>query len=152
MLHTTQFEQVGGLDQGNFDLLDGSMQSIHASLDIIRALLNHAPSPLIWVIDGLQLVEDRTSMPFLQTLLGILKEQKTKRISKVCFTTQGNCAVLARGLDFRERVDATRTALSRPEPDAAGSTGTACVSETTRAAPMGSAEDGAMLSVPDGSR
>ncbi|CEI66319.1 unnamed protein product [Fusarium venenatum] len=110
----TQFSAVEGLTQRNFDLLDGSMQSIHASLDLIRALLNHTPSPLIWVIDGLQLVEDRTSMPFLQTFLGLLKDQKTKSISKVCFTTQGNCAVLARGLNFRERVDATRTALSGP--------------------------------------
>ncbi|XEU99954.1 hypothetical protein FSHL1_005241 [Fusarium sambucinum] len=110
----TQFSAVEGLARRNFDLLDGSMQSIQASLDLIRALLNHAPSPLIWVIDGLQLVEDRTSMPFLQTFLGLLKERKTKSISKACFTTQGNCAVLARGLDFRERVDATRTALGRP--------------------------------------
>ncbi|KAG8676531.1 hypothetical protein FPOAC1_002536 [Fusarium poae] len=119
----TQFSAVEGLAQGNFDELDGSIQSVHASLDLIRALLNHAPSPLIWVIDGLQLVEDRASMPFLQAFLGILEEQKTTRISKVCFTTQGNCAVLARGLDFRERVDATRTALSRPGVTLRGGSG-----------------------------
>ncbi|WXC56856.1 hypothetical protein SNK03_002787 [Fusarium graminearum] len=111
----TQFQATEGLVQEKFDRLDGSKQSFTAALDLVRVLLDHAPSPLIWVIDGLQLVEDRTSMPFLQTFLGILKEQKTKRISKVCFTTQGNCAVLARGLDFRERVDATRTVFSRPE-------------------------------------
>ncbi|QPC76903.1 hypothetical protein HYE68_007655 [Fusarium pseudograminearum] len=111
----TQFQATEKLVQEKFNLLDGSKQSITAALDLVRVLLDHAPSPLIWVIDGLQLVEDRTSMPFLQTFLGILKEQKTKRISKVCFTTQGNCAVLARGLDFRERVDATRTVFSRPE-------------------------------------
>jgi hypothetical protein len=110
----TQFPAMEGLAQRNFDILDGSMQSIPAALDLIRSLLTHAPSPLIWVIDGLQLVEDKTSLPFLRAFLGILDEQKTKHISKVCFTTQGNCAVLARGLDFRERVDATRTAMRRP--------------------------------------
>ncbi|RGP61610.1 hypothetical protein FSPOR_9936 [Fusarium sporotrichioides] len=99
----TQFQAMGGIAQESFDRLDGSMQSIPAALDLIRALLKHAPSPLIWVVEGLQLVEDRTSMPFLQTFLGVLKEEKTKRISKVCFTTQGNSVTLARGLDFRER-------------------------------------------------
>lgn len=110
----TEFSPTEGLGEKSFDQLDGSMQSIPAALELVKSLLIHVPSPLIWVMDGLQLVEDKVTMPFLQAFLGILQDQKSKGISKFCFTTQGNCALLARGLDFRERVDASRTALSRP--------------------------------------
>ena len=39
-----------------------------------------------------------------------------------------------------------RTALYRPDPPTVGSTTSGCISETTRAAPMGRAEDGAIVS------
>ncbi|GKU10596.1 hypothetical protein FLAG1_09316 [Fusarium langsethiae] len=59
----TQFQAMGGLAQESFDRLDGSMQSIPAALDLIRALLNHAPSPLIWVVEAR--VGTTTSTPLL---------------------------------------------------------------------------------------
>ncbi|KAJ4247112.1 hypothetical protein NW762_013250 [Fusarium torreyae] len=106
----TGFPATEGLGEKNFHLLNGSMKSVSEALNLIRALLTHAPSTLIWVVDGLQLVEDKTTIPFLREFVDILKAQQTAGVHKVFFTTQGNSSVLARGVDFRERVDASRTA------------------------------------------
>ncbi|KAJ3532409.1 hypothetical protein NM208_g8449 [Fusarium decemcellulare] len=108
------FPETDGLNEGRFNLLDGTMESTPVALDLIRALLTHAPSSLIWVMDGLQLVESNTTIPHLRAFLEILREQETKRVSKACFTTQGNCFVLTRAIDVKERVDASRIALNRP--------------------------------------
>lgn len=108
------FPITKGLDERHFSRLDGSTESLPAALELIRALLLHAPPSLVWVVDGLQLVQDETTLPHLRSLLKILRDQETRRISKVCFTTDGNCLALARATNVRERVDATRMAQNRP--------------------------------------
>jgi hypothetical protein len=108
------FPATKGLDERQFSRLDGSMESLPAALELISALLLHAPPSLVWVVDGLQLIQDETTLPHLRSLLNILRDQETRRISKVCFTTDGNCLVLARATNVRERVDATRMAQNRP--------------------------------------
>lgn len=108
------FTATEGLYENHFRLLDGSMASVSAAMKIICTMLIHAPRSLIWVLDGIQLVESRDTIPHLQSLLGILRDQESKRISKVWFTTDGNCFVLTRGTEPHERVDASRMAHGRP--------------------------------------
>ncbi|KAH6684957.1 hypothetical protein F5X68DRAFT_276978 [Plectosphaerella plurivora] len=108
------FPATKGLDESHFSLLDGSAESLPAALELIQALLIHTPPSLVWVIDGLQLLQDEATVPHMRAFVEILRDQETKRISKVCFTTDGNCLVLARATNVRERVDATRMAQSRP--------------------------------------
>lgn len=49
----TAFLVTNGLDEYYFSLLDGSMEGVPASLELIRVLLIDGPPALIWVIDGL---------------------------------------------------------------------------------------------------
>lgn len=110
----TALPATEGLEESDFNILDGTMESIPAALKLIRALLIHAPPTLIWVIDGLQLTETGSTVPYLRAFLDILGEQETKRISKVCFTTGGNCFVLTQAMTIFERFDTLRPAQNRP--------------------------------------
>lgn len=109
----TAFPATTGLDESQFRLLDGGIESVPAALKMIRALLVHAPPSLIWVLDGFQLVENEVTIPHLRALVDILRDQESKHISKVCFTTDGNCFVLMRAMNAWERVDASRMAQHR---------------------------------------
>ncbi|GLI75628.1 hypothetical protein PoHVEF18_003890 [Penicillium ochrochloron] len=100
--------------QQQFDLLDGSIDSAHVALRIIQALLVHAPPSMIWVIDGLQLAESRSTISFLSSFFEILRRQEELRISKVCFTTDGNSVVLTRAISVHEHVDGSRMVQGGP--------------------------------------
>lgn len=108
------FPATKGLDEVHFRRLDGSMASVPVALGLVQTLLLHAPPSLVWVVDGLQLLQDEATVPHLRCFVDILREQETERVSKVCFTTDGNCVVLGRATNVRERVDATRMAQGRP--------------------------------------
>ncbi|KAL6407016.1 hypothetical protein AUP68_09837 [Ilyonectria robusta] len=108
------FPATKDLDGDQFRLLDGSMESVSVALRIIRALLSHAPPSLIWVLDGLQLAEDQATLPYLKALMEILREQEDQRVSKVCFTTDGNSRALTSSMRAHERVDASRMAHRVP--------------------------------------
>lgn len=103
-----EFPATKDLDSDQFRLLDGSMDSVPVALRIIRALLTHAPPSLIWVLDGVQLAEDQATIPYLRTFMEILREQEDQRVSKVCFTTDGNSRALMSSMRAHERVDASR--------------------------------------------
>jgi hypothetical protein len=100
--------------QQQFDLLDGSIDSAHVALRIIQALLVHAPPSMIWVIDGLQLAESRSTISLLSSFFEILRRQEELRISKVCFTTDGNSVVLTRAISVHEHVDGSRMVQGGP--------------------------------------
>lgn len=102
------------LKEGKFHSLDGTLASVPAALELIRALLLHAPPTLIWVIDGLQLTETNSTVLHLRAFLYIIREQETKRISKACFTTKRNCFVLSQATTIFERVDALQVAQNQP--------------------------------------
>jgi len=103
------------LTEESLALLDGTPQSIPLALQTIAALLSHAPPSLVWVIDGLQMAESQETREHLEGFLGILRgeEREGKRVSKVCFTTDGNSAVLGRGLRVDKKVDAARLVQGR---------------------------------------
>jgi len=108
----TEFPASDELEEckGKFRSLDGTMDSVEAALDIVRALLVHAPPSLIWVLDGFQLVEGPTTRGYLAALVDILRDQEQQGglLSKVCFTTDGNSSVLMRALSASETIDASR--------------------------------------------
>lgn len=103
-----------GLKESKFRSLDGTLASVPAALELIRALLLHAPPTLIWVIDGLQLTETNSTILHLRAFLYIIREQETKRISKACFTTERNCFVLSQATTIFERVDTLQVAQNQP--------------------------------------
>jgi hypothetical protein len=93
------------LHQKQFELLDGSIDSASVALRIIQALLVHAPPSMVWVIDGLQLAESRSTISLLSSFFGILRRQEELHVSKACFTTDGNSAVLMQAISVHEHVD-----------------------------------------------
>jgi len=111
--HEIEMEATGSLSEEEFSLLDGTFDSIPAALRIIDGLLAQAPPTIIWVVDGLHLMESLETKLHLERVLQILRDEANKRVTKVCFTTDGNSAVLGRGLDSKEKIDAGRTVQGR---------------------------------------
>lgn len=100
-----------GTDQ--YQLLDGTLNSIPTAMSLINGLLKYAPPSLVWVLDGLDFIEDKNTVSPLKEFVNILREQEIRTMSKVCFTTEGNSLVLMRALSPRQRVDVTRMAQGR---------------------------------------
>ncbi|KAK4660734.1 hypothetical protein QC762_0022010 [Podospora pseudocomata] len=101
------------LDYREFEKLDGKLHSLPTALSIMRALLEHAPPTITWVIDGLQYARDQVSNGYLWDFTQLLREQKTKRLCKVLFTTSGRSQVLDRCTTVQERADASRLVQAR---------------------------------------
>ena len=109
-----EFTPVEGLDEANFQLLNGTVDSARTALGIIEKLLANGPPAIIWALDGLQLIEERTTIPYLVQLISILRRDGENRLSKAYFTTNGSCLVLSGTMNAFERVDASRTSQDRP--------------------------------------
>ncbi|KAB5586252.1 hypothetical protein GE09DRAFT_1235505 [Coniochaeta sp. 2T2.1] len=91
----------------DFSQLDGSPASIDAALEIIRKLLLHAPPVLMCVIDGVQAFDTKELRPHIRRLVDILRDQGTRTVVKVIFTTDGMSRALAKKIKLRERVNAS---------------------------------------------
>lgn len=74
----------------------------------------HAPPSIIWVIDGLHMAESCGTINILDDFVAILREQERLRLSKVCFTTDGNSHTLLPAMMVDERIDVSRMALAGP--------------------------------------
>ncbi|KAK3947204.1 hypothetical protein QBC32DRAFT_385248 [Pseudoneurospora amorphoporcata] len=112
------------LEKSNFEKLDGTMASAPVALQIMRELASYAPPSLIWILDNVQLTENRATRPHLKAFMDFLREQERKTnaahqegkmpYSKVCFTTDGNSLLLNTTTNARtERIDASRMAQRR---------------------------------------
>lgn len=69
--------------------LDGTAQSIPSALQAFQALLRHAPSLLVCVIDGLQLLDHPDLEQYVNDLLSILRTGNDGRVLKVLLTSEG---------------------------------------------------------------
>lgn len=69
--------------------LDGTAQSIPAALQTFKALLRHAPSLLVCVIDALQLLDHPDLEHYVNDLLSILRTGDDRRVLKVLLTSEG---------------------------------------------------------------
>ena len=116
-----QFEATKELNLSQFTLLGGNLDTVPVALGLIEKLIVHAPPLLIWVIDGMQLMESVTTYQYLTQFVQILQRQGTDRFSRVCFTTDGNSAVLNRTINPSERVDASRLCQAQPGQVVSGS-------------------------------
>lgn len=69
--------------------LDGTAQSIQAALQALQALLRHAPSLLVCVIDGLHLLDHPDLEQYVNDLFSILRTGGDGRVLKVLLTSEG---------------------------------------------------------------
>ena len=109
-----EFEATEELDLNQFTLLDGTIGTLPVALDLIEKLVAYAPPLLIWVINGMQLMESETTYQYLTRFVQILRRQGKWTLSRVCLTTDGNSAVLNGTVNVTERVDASRLSQARP--------------------------------------
>ncbi|KAI0837579.1 hypothetical protein F5Y06DRAFT_297436 [Hypoxylon sp. FL0890] len=101
------------LTDETFRCLDGGLLSVLTALDILDNLLDHAPTALICVIDGLERLEMPYTMAAIEQLVFMLRRQSEGRRFKVLFTTIGTSEVLSSEMNVREQVLANRTTLGR---------------------------------------
>lgn len=93
--------------------LDGTKESIPMALRALRALLTHAPSLLICVIDGLQVLDHPDLEQHVDELLRILRANNDGRVLKVLLTSEGFFSSGA-NLTVDERLDCLHSPRRRP--------------------------------------
>lgn len=93
--------------------MDGEEDSIPKALEIIQALLRHRTPLLLVVLDGLELVEDDDTIPYLRNLISMVHSRQTDSRLKFLLGSQG-FLVSGGHLDVDERVDCTLLPRRRP--------------------------------------
>lgn len=107
-----RFEDAYGLEDA-IQTMNGDEQSVPKALEIIQALLRHRTPLLLVVLDGLELVEDDNTIPYLRSLMSIIHSRQTDSRLKVLLGSQG-FLVSGGHLGMDERVDCTLLPRRRP--------------------------------------
>lgn len=112
------FEDTCDLEK-SIQIMKGGEGSVQTSLGIIEALLRHRTPLLLIVLNGLELLEDDSTAPYLRNLISIIHSRQADSRLKVLLGSQG---FLESGvdLDVDERVDCTLLPRRRPgraQPD-----------------------------------
>lgn len=99
--------------------MNGAEDSIPRALEAIEVLLRHRTPLLLVILDGLELIEDDDTVPYLRDLIRIFHSRQSDSRLKVLLASQG---FLESGidLDVEERVDCTVLPRRRPgraQPD-----------------------------------
>ncbi|KAI1363991.1 hypothetical protein F5Y08DRAFT_340072 [Xylaria arbuscula] len=108
-----EFESPANLEE-MLNSLSEKFTSADVALDLIEALLEHAPPVLLVMLDKLQLADSQETRPYLSRLVTLLRGKNRTQVTKTMFTTGGGCLALAESTNRRERVDAGRMGQGRP--------------------------------------
>ncbi|KAK8043133.1 hypothetical protein PG994_013616 [Apiospora phragmitis] len=95
--------------------LDGKLETIPASLEILEVLLSHMDPGLVVVICGFHLIDSREDITHLVKFAEILRDQALERRVKTLFVSAGNCRALSGSIDKSNRSDASKLSLARPQ-------------------------------------
>ncbi|KAL9594655.1 MAG: hypothetical protein Q9219_006916 [cf. Caloplaca sp. 3 TL-2023] len=113
------------LSRESFERLNGSCESVDDALKVLGQLLDQSPPISLCIIDGLELLDDRSTQRHLALLLNILRgNKKIERAKvaepapmlKVLFTTSGRSRCLLDGLSRSELVFAENSSATRRIP------------------------------------
>jgi hypothetical protein len=75
---------------------------------MIKGLLEMAPSFLVCFVDEIQVLDRKSTNPYVKELIGILQVQDPKRAVKVLLSTSGSYSTLRRTLQSGEAVSGSR--------------------------------------------
>lgn len=112
------FEDAYDLES-TIQTMKGGRESIPRALEIIQALLRHRTPLLLVILDGVELVENDSTVPYLRKLINIIHSREIDSRLKVLIGSQGFLESTV-DLDVDERVDCTVLARRRPgraQPD-----------------------------------
>jgi len=93
--------------------LDGKLDTISTSLDVLKSLLSHLDPGLVVIICGFHLVDSRNNVAQLVRFVEILRDQAPERRVKTLLVSSGNCMALAGSIDPSNRSDAFRLTMAR---------------------------------------
>lgn len=108
-----EFPSIPGMSRVSMGQLDGTMESVSASLGVLQALLSCVEPGLICIICGFELVDARDNYSILTEFVKILREQPLERRIKTLFISAGNCRALGGSIKKWQRSDASRLVLGR---------------------------------------
>ncbi|KAI0126483.1 hypothetical protein BJ170DRAFT_694947 [Xylariales sp. AK1849] len=130
-----EFEARGSLSPNSFNKLGGILntsceaaESVKTALDVIEALLILAGPNLIFVIDGVEMIEHQRNLDDLKRLCHLLRTRGDTSRRKILYITSGSCSLLAKTTDpIAERVEADRTVQARRKTPIPGATSLAAI-------------------------
>lgn len=93
--------------------MNGSGESVPKALEIIQTLLRHRTPLLLVILDGLELLEDASTIPYLRELISTIHSRQSDFILKCLLGSQG-FLVSGGDLGLDERVDCTLLPRRRP--------------------------------------
>lgn len=104
------FESEHDFSTQKLSLLDGTLKSWNVAIGLLRELLQLAPKTLFCIIDGFQVLDDRSTEKYLVGLVEMLRGQSQSGpgTSKVLFTTTGRSRALLGVLSHSELILADR--------------------------------------------
>lgn len=101
--------EVVGNDMSAVEQLDGSLECFRQILNLLNAALDNGKPIVYCIIDGMQDIEDRTTIRLLEGLVQLLQRRSMplsngKLTFKVLITTSGRCRCLVRNLSRAQLV------------------------------------------------
>ena len=110
-----------GLQQRDFETLDGSLYTFGSAVAILKSLLDLSPPVLFCVIDGIEQLDDQSTRACLTDFVNALRGHDTrhqsltasKRTLKILFTTAGRSRCLLNNLSEDEVVFAEQSTAGR---------------------------------------
>jgi hypothetical protein len=89
-----RFQTTTDLSQDRFRILDGSILSWSEMMQLLFEILPLMPDPVLFVIDGLHWLDDRSTDKYLSELLSMFRGSS----AKVLLTTTGRSSCLREGI------------------------------------------------------
>lgn len=99
--------QTNVFEEFNLEQLDGSLASVSYALKVLEGCIKYIDGPILWIIDGVDMVDIPTTRHYLDELYNIFEAFETKNSHQLLFTTNGTCGFL------KELAEASPTNPSR---------------------------------------
>jgi hypothetical protein len=106
--------QTKVFEEFNLEQLDGSLASVSYALKVLEGCIKYIDGPMLWVIDGVDMVDTPKTRHYLDELYDIFEMSETKNSHQLLFTTNGTCGFL------QELAKASPTNPSRVKGNHAG--------------------------------
>ena len=99
-----EFEANVDFTENRYKQFNGAFSTVSGALELIDDLTEQLGGMMHWILDGINLIEDRDTRPHILQLIEMLRRKGQRTVCKVCFTTSGNSMVLNRALTAAERM------------------------------------------------
>ena len=99
-----EFEASTDFTEDRYKQFNGAFSTVSGAIELIDDLTEQLDGMMHWILDGINLIEDRDTRPHILQLIEMLRRKGQRTPCKVCFTISGNSMVLNRALTAAERM------------------------------------------------